>query len=113
MSKIKKIISFFAIALFIISIGATASADVLTVTVTKGTLKVFKFTVPTQAKAEPLGITAAVNPGTDSVTFNGFDVSGVKAGETIEVMKFDGSITLDGITVDTLNEGCEVTFGIK
>jgi hypothetical protein len=99
--------------LFIISIGATASADVLTVTVTKGTLKAFNFTVNTKAKAEPAGITAAVNPGTDSVTFNGFDVTGVKAGETVELMKFDGSINLDDITVNSLSEGCEVTFGTK
>ncbi len=122
MSKKIKIVSFFAVALFIISIAAVASADVVTLKakVPKGKkLNAYTFVIPYTGKlvkTEKLGMTTFIKDQGDSLRVNGLDLAGVKGGKITKIMKVEiekGSIDLKNIAIESCGASSSDTFEVK
>jgi hypothetical protein len=118
----KKIISFCAIALFIISIAAVASADVVTLKakVPEGkNLNAYTFVVPYTGKlvkAEKLGMTTFIKDQGNALRVNGLDLAGVKGGKTAKIMKVEienGSINLKKIAIESCGASSSDTFEVE
>lgn len=119
MSKRKTAIGFFAAALFVFSMVATASAGVvkLEAKVPEGkVLKAYKFTVSYDAAVEVVnveaaGSTVAVNNDTANkkIIASGFDVAGVKGPATVPIIKItvkgSGKAAKFSVTVDDFGSG--------
>ncbi|MCP4345736.1 MAG: hypothetical protein GY795_09445 [Desulfobacterales bacterium] len=122
MSKKMKIVSFFAIALFIVSIGAVASADMVTLKakVPKGkTLNAYTFVIPYTGKlvkTEKLGMTTFIKDQGDSLRVNGLDLAGIKGGKTAKIMKVKiekGSLDLKNIAIESCGASSSDTFEVE
>jgi len=122
MNKKIKIISFFAIALFVISIAAVASADVVTLKakVPKGkTLNAYTFVIPYTGKlvkAEKLGMTTFIKDMDGELRVNGLDLAGVKGGKSTKIMKVEierGSINVNKIAIESCGASSSDTFEVE